>query len=153
MHPVGGWGAAMSLALDEARLAAEHGDVPIGAVVLSPDGTVLARGHNERELSGDPLAHAEIVALRRAAERLGSWRFDDCVLVVTLEPCVMCAGAISQSRVGTLVFGAFDDKAGAVASVFDVVRDRRLPHRVHVVSGFQAEQCAALLRDFFADRR
>ncbi|MGL4831114.1 MAG: nucleoside deaminase [Propionibacteriaceae bacterium] len=143
----------MALALDEGRLAAAHGDVPIGAVVLAPDGTILARGHNERELSGDPLAHAEIVALRRAAAARGSWRFDDCALVVTLEPCVMCAGAISQSRVGTLVFGAFDDKAGAVASVFDVVRDERLPHRVDVVSGFQAEPCAALLQDFFAQRR
>lgn len=148
-----GWLPAMELALDEARAAVAHADVPIGAVVLGPDGAVLARGHNERELTGDPLAHAEIVALRRAAAVRGSWRFDDCALVVTLEPCLMCAGAISQARLGTLVFGAFDEKAGAVASLFDVLRDSRLPHQVDVVSGFRADDCAALLTDFFQSRR
>lgn len=143
----------MGQALDVAREAASHGDVPIGALVLRGDGSVLAAGGNERELLGDPLAHAEIVALRRAAATQGAWRFDDCTLVVTLEPCTMCAGAIAQARVGRLVFGAYDPKAGAVASLFDVVRDARLPHRVEVVGGIRADECAALLREFFENRR
>lgn len=143
----------MGLALDEARAAALHGDVPIGAVVVDADGVVVGRGRNERELHGDPLAHAEVVALRDAARTRGEWRLDDCSLVVTLEPCVMCAGAIAQARVGRLVFGAFDEKAGAVASLFDLLRDPRLPHRVDVVAGLRAPECAALLRDFFVTRR
>jgi tRNA(adenine34) deaminase len=147
------WDDAMRLALDEAALAAADGDVPIGAVVLGPDGQVLAQAHNEREVAGDPLAHAEVLALRRGADQLGGWRLDDCTLVVTLEPCVMCAGAIAQARVGRCVFGAFDEKAGAVASLWDLLRDQRLPHRPEVVSGVLADECAALLRSFFATRR
>lgn len=143
----------MGLALEQAREALESDDVPIGAVVLSPEGEVLAVGRNERELHADPTAHAEVVALRRAAQHLGQWRLEGCTLVVTLEPCTMCAGAIVLSRVKTLAFGAFDEKAGAVASLFDVVRDPRLNHRLEVVSGLRAEESAALLRDFFAQHR
>lgn len=139
----------MGLALDQARLAAGHEDVPIGAVVLGPDGTVLSAAGNERELTGDPTGHAEVLALRRAAEVRGEWRLEGCTLVVTLEPCTMCAGAIVLSRVQTLVFGAFDEKAGAVSSLFDVVRDPRLNHRPDVRSGIRAEECGRLLRDFF----
>lgn len=143
----------MRLALDQARLAPAHADVPIGAVVLDPRGDVIGRGHNERELAGDPTAHAEVLALRRAAEQVGQWRLTDCTLVVTLEPCTMCAGAIIASRIQRLVFGAFDEKAGAVASLFDVVRDPRLNHRVEVVGGVLADECAAVLLDFFGERR
>ncbi|MER5473689.1 tRNA adenosine(34) deaminase TadA [Streptomyces sp. NPDC002935] len=143
----------MRLALDEARLAVQGGDVPVGAVVLSPDGTtVLAAGHNEREATGDPTAHAEVLALRRAAARLGEWRLSGCTLVVTLEPCTMCAGALVQSRVERVVYGARDEKAGATGSVWDVVRDRRLNHRPEVIEGVLAEESAALLTDFFRDR-
>ncbi|MFG3147233.1 tRNA adenosine(34) deaminase TadA [Streptomyces sp. NPDC048243] len=143
----------MRLALDEARLAVRDGDVPVGAVVLAPDGTtVLAAGHNEREATGDPTAHAEVLALRRAAARLGEWRLTGCTLVVTLEPCTMCAGALVQSRVERVVYGARDEKAGATGSVWDVVRDRRLNHRPEVVEGVLAEESAALLTDFFRGR-
>ncbi|MFE9806182.1 tRNA adenosine(34) deaminase TadA [Streptomyces sp. NPDC005548] len=143
----------MRLALDEARLAVRDGDVPVGAVVLAPDGTtVLAAGHNEREATGDPTAHAEVLALRRAAARLGEWRLTGCTLVVTLEPCTMCAGALVQSRVERVVYGARDEKAGATGSVWDVVRDRRLNHRPEVVEGVLAVESAALLTDFFRDR-
>ncbi|MFF0136837.1 tRNA adenosine(34) deaminase TadA [Streptomyces sp. NPDC005227] len=143
----------MRLALDEARLAVRDGDVPVGAVVLAPDGTtVLAAGHNEREATGDPTAHAEVLALRRAAARLGEWRLTGCTLVVTLEPCTMCAGALVQSRVERVVYGARDEKAGATGSVWDVVRDRRLNHRPEVVGGVLAVESAALLTDFFRDR-
>jgi tRNA(adenine34) deaminase len=143
----------MRLALEEAGLAAGGGDVPVGAVVLSPDGTtVLAAGHNEREATGDPTAHAEVLALRRAAARLGEWRLTGCTLVVTLEPCTMCAGALVQSRVDRVVYGARDDKAGAAGSLWDVVRDRRLNHRPEVVGGVLAADCAALLTDFFRNR-
>ncbi|MGQ4349988.1 tRNA adenosine(34) deaminase TadA [Streptomyces sp. SAS_275] len=143
----------MRLALDEARLAVRDGDVPVGAVVLAPDGaTVLAAGHNEREATGDPTAHAEVLALRGAAARLGEWRLTGCTLVVTLEPCTMCAGALVQSRVERVVYGARDEKAGATGSVWDVVRDRRLNHRPEVVEGVLAEESAALLTDFFRDR-
>lgn len=147
------WHPAMRLALAEAVSAGEHGDVPIGAVVLGPDGQVLGRGGNERELHGDPTAHAEIVAIRRAAETIGEWRLSGCTLVVTLEPCTMCAGAVVASRIDHLVFGAFDEKAGAVASLWDVVRDPRLNHRPRVTSGVLADDCAALLDGFFRDRR
>lgn len=147
----------MALALDEARAASAHGDVPIGAVLLDAGGAVLARAGNERELTGDPTAHAEVLALRRAASARASgdrdWSFEDCTLVVTLEPCAMCAGALVNARVGRLVFGALDPKAGAVASVFDIVRDPRLNHRVEVVSGVAADACAAVLREFFVGRR
>jgi tRNA(adenine34) deaminase len=143
----------MRLALDEAELAVRGGDVPVGAVVLSADGTtVLATGHNEREATGDPTAHAEVLAIRRAAAGLGQWRLTDCTLVVTLEPCTMCAGAIAQSRVDRLVYGARDEKAGATGSLWDVVRDRRLNHRPEVIGGVLDEECARLLTDFFRDR-
>ena len=145
----------MGLALDAAARATGHGDVPIGAVVLSPSGEVLAQAVNERELTGDPTAHAEVLAIRRAAEVLNArpggdgWRLTDCTLVVTLEPCTMCAGAIVASRMGRLVFGAFDEKAGAVASLWDVVRDGRLNHRPEVLGGVRAAECASLLVQFF----
>ncbi len=147
------WQRAMAAALDEAALATAHGDVPIGALVLDASGTELARAHNERELTGDPTAHAEVLALRRAAERRGSWRLEDCTLVVTLEPCTMCAGALVLARVRRLVFGAYDPKAGAVASLWDVVRDPRVNHRPEVLGGIAAEECGAVLQEFFASRR
>ena len=146
------WREPMLLALEQARRAQQHGDVPVGAVVLGPEGTLLSGAGNERELTGDPTAHAEVLALRRAAEALGSWRLAGCTLVVTLEPCTMCAGALVLARVERLVFGAFDPKAGAVASLFDVVRDPRLNHRVDVRGGLLAEECGRLLRDFFDGR-
>jgi tRNA(adenine34) deaminase len=146
------WDAAMGLALDQARTAASHGDVPIGAVVLDPTGAVVAAAGNERELHQDPTAHAEVVALRAAAQRLGEWRLVDHTLVVTLEPCTMCAGAAVLARVGRLVFGAYDPKAGAVASLFDVVRDPRLNHRLDVRGGILEAACGDLLREFFASR-
>jgi tRNA(adenine34) deaminase len=128
-------------------------DVPVGAVVVDRAGTVLAAGSNERELTGDPTAHAEVVALRRAAVALGSWRLSGCTLVVTLEPCTMCAGAAVLARVDRIVYGAVDEKAGAVGSLWDVVRDRRLNHRPEVIPGVLAAECGALLRDFFATHR
>lgn len=143
----------MRLALELARDAAARGDVPVGAVVLDADGNVIGRGFNTREVDHDPSGHAEVVALRDAAAARGSWRLDDCTLVVTLEPCTMCAGAAVQSRVGRIVFGAFDDKAGAVGSLWDVVRDRRLPHRAEVISGVLADESAALLSNFFSAQR
>ena len=124
-------------------------DVPVGAVVYGPDGTELAIGRNERELTGDPTAHAEVVALRRAAEATGTWRLDGCTVAVTLEPCTMCAGALVLARVATLVFGAWEPKTGAVGSLWDVVRDRRLPHRLEVYGGVLEDECAALVREFF----
>ena len=139
----------MQLALDEARSAAVSDDVPIGAVVLDAAGSVIGTGRNERELTNDPTAHAEVVALREAARATGDWHLTDATLVVTLEPCIMCAGAILAARVPRVVFGAWDEKAGAVGSVYDVLRDRRLPHRVEVYSGVEEEACAALLTDFF----
>jgi tRNA(adenine34) deaminase len=145
--------AAMRAALQEARRAHESGDVPIGAVVLDARGSVIARGHNVRERDGDPTGHAELVAVRRAAQTVGEWRLSGCTLVVTLEPCTMCAGAIVLSRLDRLVFGAFDAKAGAVGSLWDVVRDRRLNHRPEVVGGVLADECSALLDDFFAQQR
>ncbi len=129
------------------------GDVPVAALVLGPDGEVLARAVNEREKSDDPTAHAEILAIRAAAAALGDWHLTGATLIVTLEPCVMCAGAIISARIPRLVFGAWDDKAGAAGSVYDVVRDRRLNHRVEVIAGVEAEASAALLLDFFESRR
>ncbi|MFJ6466146.1 tRNA adenosine(34) deaminase TadA [Streptomyces sp. NPDC091387] len=146
------WRAAMCRALDEADRAAAAGDVPVGAVVLAPDGTPLAAGHNEREATGDPTAHAEILALRRAAAALGAWRLSGCTLVVTLEPCTMCAGALVQSRVARVVYGARDEKAGAAGSLWDVVRDRRLNHRPEVIPGVLEADCAARLTAFFRHR-
>ncbi|HQD97456.1 MAG TPA: tRNA adenosine(34) deaminase TadA [Propionicimonas sp.] len=147
------WEPAMAQALAEAGLASAHGDVPIGAVVLDGSGAVIARAHNERELTGDPSAHAEVLALRRAAASVRSWRLDDCTLVVTLEPCTMCAGALVLARVKRLVFGAYDPKAGAVASLWDVVRDPRLNHRVEVVGGISADACGAPIQEFFKAQR
>ncbi|MFF2389026.1 tRNA adenosine(34) deaminase TadA [Agromyces sp. NPDC058104] len=141
----------MRLALGEAALAPATRDVPVGAVVLDADGRVVATSRNERELTGDPTAHAEVLALRRAAEATGDWRLEGCTLVVTLEPCVMCAGAILAARVPTVVFGAWDEKAGAAGSLYDVLRDRRLNHRVEVYAGVEAEASARLLLDFFED--
>ena len=143
----------MGEALDLARETAADGDVPVGALVVDPDGAVIGRGRNTRERDGDPTGHAEVVAIRAAAAALGQWRLEGCTLVVTLEPCTMCAGAIVASRLERLVFGAFDDKAGAVGSLWDVVRDRRLNHRPEVVSGVRAEEQAVLLREFFAEHR
>ncbi|MBM7783597.1 tRNA(adenine34) deaminase [Tenggerimyces flavus] len=143
----------MRSALAEAGAAPATGDVPVGAVVLDPSGAVIGRGRNERELTGDPTAHAEVLAVRAAAATLGSWRLSGCTLVVTLEPCAMCAGTVVAARLDRLVFGAYDDKAGAVGSLWDLVRDRRLNHRPEVVSGVLADECGALLRTFFATQR
>ncbi|GAA1779639.1 tRNA adenosine(34) deaminase TadA [Agromyces lapidis] len=141
----------MGLALAEAARAPATRDVPVGAVVVDREGRVIASSRNERELHGDPTAHAEVLALRRAAEATGDWRLEGCTLVVTLEPCVMCAGAILAARVPTVVFGAWDEKAGAAGSLYDVLRDRRLNHRVEVYAGVEAEASAALLLEFFED--
>ncbi len=143
----------MRAALEEASAASASSDVPIGAVVVDSRGHVVARGRNERERYADPTAHAEVVALREAAAVWGEWRLTGCTLVVTLEPCTMCAGAVVLSRVDRLVFGAFDDKAGAVGSLWDVVRDRRLNHRPEVVTGVLAEESRTLLREFFDQTR
>ena len=143
----------MGWALEEARAALLTGDVPIGAVVLAKSGEVIGRGHNEREALSDPTAHAEVVALREAATVLGSWRLEGCTLVVTLEPCTMCAGAAVLARVDRVVYGAPDPKAGAVGSLWDVVRDRRLNHRPEVISDVREPECAALVRDFFRAHR
>ncbi|WP_341360005.1 tRNA adenosine(34) deaminase TadA [Georgenia sp. M64] len=145
--------AAMEEALGLAREALTSDDVPVGAVVLGPDGRVLGRGRNRREADGDPTAHAEVLALREAARALGTWRLAGCTLVVTLEPCTMCAGALVLARVDRLVLGAWDPKAGAAGSVRDVVRDARLNHRVEVVGGVRAEESAELLTTFFRTRR
>lgn len=144
---------AMRVALDLAAKASQQGDVPVGAIVLNSTGDVVGRGFNTREVDHDPMNHAEVVAMREAASSNGSWRLDDHTLVVTLEPCTMCAGAAVQARIGRIVFGTFDDKAGAVGSLWDVVRDRRLPHRPEVVSGVLAEQCGAILSEFFKAQR
>jgi tRNA(adenine34) deaminase len=144
---------AMRAALDEAHRALESRDVPIGAVVLDASDSVIGRGHNVRERDGDPAGHAELVAIREAAATIGEWRLTGCTLVVTLEPCTMCAGAAVLARLDRLVFGAHDEKAGAVGSLWDVVRDRRLNHRPEVVSGVLADQCRSLLDDFFAHQR
>ncbi len=141
----------MRLALAEAELALP--DVPIGAIVVDADGQVIGHGHNEREATGDPTAHAEILAIRDAARHVGEWRLTGCTLVVTLEPCTMCAGAIVLSRLDRLIFAAYDEKAGAVGSLWDVVRDRRLNHRPEVVGGVMADEAGARLRDFFIGHR
>jgi tRNA(adenine34) deaminase len=143
----------MRAALLQAGLAADVGDVPIGAVVLSATGDVIATGHNVRERDGDPTGHAEVVALRAAAAAVGEWRLAGCTLVVTLEPCTMCAGAAVLSRIGRIVFAAYDEKAGAVGSLWDVVRDRRLNHRPEVIGGVLAAESTALLDDFFRPHR
>lgn len=145
--------AWMSVALDEARAAVEHGDVPIGAVLVGPDGEELARDHNRREIDADPTAHAEVLVLRRGAQQLGTWRLEGCSLYATLEPCAMCAGAIVLARLTRLVFAADDPKAGAVGSLWDLPRDPRLNHEVEVVRGPGAAASSELLRAFFARRR
>lgn len=142
----------MEAAIEQARLALDHGDVPVGAVVLR-DGAIIAARHNERELTGDPSAHAEMLAIRDAAAVVGRWRLDDCTLVVTLEPCPMCAGAMINARIGQLVYGATDPKAGAAGSLMNLVADPRLNHRLPVVSGVAADRCGAMLVEFFATRR
>lgn len=143
----------MGLALAEATRAVETADVPVAALVLDEAGSPIGVGRNERELTGDPTAHAEIVAIRAAAASVGTWHLENTTLVVTLEPCTMCAGAILQARIPRVVFGAWDDKAGAVGSVNDLLRDRRLPHRVEVIAGVRAPEAAALLTGFFEQRR
>ena len=143
----------MRLALAEAELAVGTGDVPVGAVVVDAGGVVIGRGCNRREADGDPTAHAELLALRAAAEAVDGWRLDGCTLVVTLEPCTMCAGAAVLARVERVVYGAADPKAGAVGSLWDVVRDRRLNHRPEVVAGVLAEECGDRLRDWFVAQR
>ncbi|WP_327067760.1 tRNA adenosine(34) deaminase TadA [Kitasatospora sp. NBC_01250] len=147
------WSAAMRLAIAEAALATGTGDVPVGALVLGPDGTVIGRGHNEREAVGDPTAHAEVQAIRQAAQAVGEWRLTGCTMIVTLEPCTMCAGAIVLSRLDRVVYGALDEKAGAAGSLFDVMRDRRLNHRPEVIPGVLADDCATQLRAFFDTHR
>ena len=144
--------AAMALALDEARAALDHDDVPVGAVVLI-DGEVIAARHNERERTGDPTAHAEVLALRDAAAAVGAWRLDEATLVVTLEPCPMCAGAAWAARVGRIVFGAPDPRAGATGSLYNIAVDERLNHTAEVTAGVRADECAELLTSFFATHR
>jgi tRNA(adenine34) deaminase len=141
----------MQLALAEAAQAPATRDVPVGAIVVDGTGRVVAARRNERELTGDPTAHAEVLAIRDAAAAIGDWRLNSCTLVVTLEPCVMCAGAIVQSRVGTVVFGAWDEKAGAAGSLYDLPRDRRFNHRAEIYPGVEADASAELLLRFFED--
>ena len=143
----------MQAALSLAKVAADKGDVPVGAIVVNEAGEILGTGQNLREQSNDPTAHAEIIAIRQAAEKIGSWRLDDLTLVVTLEPCAMCAGAILQSRIKRLVFGAWDEKAGAVGSVMDVIRDPRALTKVEVNSGIMEKECSEVLSDFFNAKR
>jgi len=144
---------AMLEALEVAESATASGDVPVGAVVFNPDGQLVGVGHNLRERDCDPTAHAEVIAIREAALKAGTWRLDHHTLVVTLEPCAMCAGAIAQSRIKTLVFGAWDEKAGAVGSVWDILRDPRAIHQVEVISGIMEAECADLLTTFFKQQR
>ena len=145
--------AAMRIALAEAALAAQDGEIPVGAVVLDSSGSVVARAHNQREGSVDPTAHAEVLALREAAAVLQRWRLDDCTLVVTLEPCPMCAGAVVMARIPRLVFGAWNDAYGAAGSRWDLVRDRRLHHRTEVMGGLLADECGAMVREFMVAQR
>ena len=143
----------MRLAIDVAHSATHAGDVPVGALVINSDGIVIGKGFNEREANNDPTAHAEVVAIRNAASRLQKSRLDGCTLVVTLEPCAMCAGAIAQSRISKVIFGAWDEKAGAVGSVWDLIRDPRSLHQVEVVAGIKETECSELLQDFFKQFR
>ena len=142
----------MREALIVAKSALSTGDVPVGAIVVNKDGVIVGKGFNEREANNDPTAHAEVVAIRSAASRLQNSRLDGCTLIVTLEPCAMCAGAIAQSRISKLIFGAWDEKAGAVGSVWDVLRDPRSIFKVEVTSGVLEDECAGLLKDFFSDK-
>lgn len=149
----GAYEKGMRAALDAARAAAAAGEVPVGAVVLDPRGAIVGAAGNERESRGDPTAHAEVLALREAGSRLATWRLAGCTLVVTLEPCTMCAGAAVAARVDRIVYGPTDPKGGAIGSLWDVVRDRRLNHRPEVLGGLLADECAALLTEFFARHR
>ena len=142
----------MRSAIAVAKSALKTADVPVGALIVDSENNIIATGYNEREAHQDPTAHAEIVAIRRAAQKLGTWRLAECRLVVTLEPCAMCAGAIAQSRIGTLVFGAWDEKAGAVGSVWDVLRDPRAIHKMEVIGGVLEAECAELLTNFFREQ-
>ena len=145
---------AMRVAIDHAKIASVVSkDVPVGAVILNANGDLISTGNNQRELLNDPTAHAEIVAIRHAATALGNWRLDGCIIVVTLEPCAMCAGAITQSRISKVVFGAWDEKAGASGSVWDLLRDPRALHKVEVTSGVLEEECSAMLKEFFSEQR
>lgn len=145
---------AMAKAIEMARAAeSASGDVPVGAIILDKDGEVIATGVNQRELRKDPIAHAEMVAIQSAANAIGNWRLDGCTLIVTLEPCAMCAGAIAQARIPRVVFGAWDEKAGAVGSKWDLLRDPCQLHKPEIISGILADQCAALLGDFFQNKR
>ena len=145
---------AMRVAIEHAKIASVASkDVPVGAAILNANGDLISTGNNQRELLNDPTAHAEIVAIRHAATALGNWRLDGCIIVVTLEPCAMCAGAIAQSRVSKVVFGAWDEKAGASGSVWDLLRDPRALHKVEVTSGVLEEECAAMLKEFFSEQR
>ena len=143
----------MQQALLLAKEAANHGDVPVGAIIVDENGAVIGRGKNERVKNNDPLAHAEIMAIKDASNKLSNWRFDQLTLIVTLEPCAMCAGAIAQSRFERLVFGSFDEKAGAAGSIWDLIRDARALTQIEVVSGVLADDCALVLSDFFASKR
>ena len=143
----------MQAALSLARVAADKGDVPVGAIVVNESSEILGTGQNLREQSNDPTAHAEIIAIRQTAEKIGSWRLDDLTIIVTLEPCAMCAGAIAQSRIKRLVFGAWDEKAGAAGSVMDVIRDPRALTKIEVITGIMEEECSEVLRDFFNTKR
>ena len=143
----------MHQSISFAKDAAVHNDVPVGALVVNEQGEILGTGHNLREEDNDPTAHAEIVAMRNAATKIGSWRMDELTMIVTLEPCAMCAGAISQSRFKRLVFGAWDEKAGAVGSVWDVIRDQRNLNKVEVVTGVLEKECSAILTNFFEEKR
>ena len=143
----------MQQALLLAKEAANHGDVPVGAIIVDENGVIIGRGKNERVKNNDPLAHAEIVAIKDAASKLSNWRFDQLTLIVTLEPCAMCAGAIAQSRFKRLVFGSFDERAGAAGSIWDLIRDARALTQIEVVSGVLADDCALVLSDFFASKR
>ena len=145
---------AMRAAIEHAKIAAiASKDVPVGAVILNAKGELISTGNNQRELLNDPTAHAEIVAIRHAATALGNWRLDGCIIVVTLEPCAMCAGAIAQSRISKVVFGAWDEKAGASGSVWDLLRDPRALHKVEVTSGVLEEECGLMLKEFFSEQR
>ena len=145
---------AMAKAIELARAAASaSGDVPVGAIVLNENKEVIATGANQKEMSHNPVAHAEMIAIQKAASAIGNWRLDDCTLVVTLEPCAMCAGAIAQARIPRLIFGAWDEKAGAVGSQWDLLRDPRQLHKPEVIAGVMAEECAALLAEFFQEKR
>ena len=145
---------AMRVAIEHAKIASVVSkDVPVGAVILNANGDLISSGNNQRELLNDPTAHAEIAAIRHAATALGNWRLDGCIIVVTLEPCAMCAGAIAQSRISKVVFGAWDEKAGASGSVWDLLRDPRALHKVEVTSGVLEEECGAMLKEFFSEQR